>query len=59
MAILARALGVPTVMGVRGLKVEFLSRRAFVVDGYYGHVYVSPSKAVLAEFKQLAQEEHV
>jgi phosphotransferase system enzyme I (PtsP) len=57
-AILARALGVPTVMGVRGLKLEYVSRRAIIVDGYYGHVYVSPSKAILAEFKQLAQEEH-
>lgn len=56
-AILARALGVPTVMGVRGLKPELLSRRAIVVDGYYGHVYISPSKQVLAEFKKLAQEE--
>ncbi|MBA2710664.1 MAG: phosphoenolpyruvate--protein phosphotransferase [Tatlockia sp.] len=56
-AILARALGVPTVMGVRGLKVEFLSRRAVVVDGFYGHVYISPNKAILSEFKKLAQEE--
>lgn len=56
-AILARAMGVPTVMGVRGLKLEALSRRAIVVDGYYGHVYVSPSKTVLGEFKKLAQEE--
>lgn len=57
-AILARALGVPTVMGVRGLKVELLSRRAIIVDGYYGHVYVSPSKSVLSEFKLLEQEEY-
>jgi len=56
-AILGRALGVPTVMGVRGLKVELLSKRAVIVDGYYGHVYVSPSKAILSEFKQLEQEE--
>lgn len=56
-AILGRALGVPTVMGVRGLKLEQLSRRAIIVDGYYGHVYVSPSKAILGEFKKLAQEE--
>lgn len=56
-AILARALGVPTIMGVRGLKVEHLSRRAIIVDGYYGHVYVSPTKTVLTEFKKLAQEE--
>lgn len=56
-AILARALGVPTVMGVRGLKAEFLSKKAVIVDGYYGQVYVSPSRIVLAEFKKLAKEE--
>ncbi|MGL5742874.1 MAG: phosphoenolpyruvate--protein phosphotransferase [Legionella sp.] len=56
-AILARALGVPTVMGVRGLKLASVSRRAIVVDGYYGQVYISPSKSVLAEFKLLEQEE--
>ena len=56
-AILARALGVPTVMGVRGLKIEQLSRRAMIVDGYYGHVFISPTKALLAEYKRLIQEE--
>lgn len=56
-AILARALGVPTVMGVRGLQSEYVSRRALIVDGFYGNVYVSPSRTVLAEFKLLAQEE--
>lgn len=56
-AILARALGVPTVMGVRGLKLEYVSRRALIVDGYYGHIHVSPSKAVLTEFKLLEQQE--
>jgi phosphotransferase system enzyme I (PtsP) len=56
-AILARALGVPTVMGVRGLKIDQLSRRAMIVDGYYGHVFISPSKTLLAEYKQLIQEE--
>ncbi len=56
-AILARAMGVPTVMGVRGLKLEQLSRRAMIVDGYFGHVFVSPSKSLLSEYKQLIQEE--
>lgn len=56
-AILARALGVPAVMGVRGLKLEQLSRRAIIVDGYYGHVFISPSKTLLAEYKHLIQEE--
>ena len=56
-AILARALGVPAVMGVRGLKIEQLSRRAIIVDGFYGHVFISPPKALLAEYKLLVQEE--
>lgn len=56
-AILARAMGVPTVMGVRGLKTEHLSRRAMIVDGYFGHVFVSPSKSLVAEYKQLIHEE--
>ncbi|MGQ3891737.1 phosphoenolpyruvate--protein phosphotransferase [Legionella sp. CNM-4043-24] len=56
-AILARALGVPTVMGVRGLKIENLSGRAVIVDGFLGHIYFSPSRTVLAQFKKLAQEE--
>lgn len=56
-AILARALGIPTIMGVRGLKIELLARRAIIVDGFLGHVYVSPSRMLLAEFKQLAEEE--
>jgi len=56
-AILARALGVPAVMGVRGLKIEQLSRRAIIVDGYYGHVFISPSKALISEYKLLMQEE--
>lgn len=56
-AILARALGVPTVMGVRGLKLEYIAKRAIIVDGYYGKIHVSPSKVLLAEFKLLEQEE--
>lgn len=56
-AILARALGIPAVMGVRGLKVEQINEREVVVDGYYGHVFVTPSKTILAEFRQLAKEE--
>ncbi len=56
-AILARALGVPTVMGVRGLKLEAVSRKAIIADGYYGQVHISPSKSVLIEFKRLEQEE--
>lgn len=56
-AILARAMGVPTVMGVRGLNLEQVSRRAMIVDGYEGHVFITPSKSLLAEYKQLIQQD--
>lgn len=56
-AILARAMGVPTVMAVRGLKIDQLSRRAIIIDGHYGHVFISPSKTLLSEYKQLIQKE--
>lgn len=57
-AILARALGVPAVMGVRGLKTEqIMSHKPIVVDGYHGQVFIAPSKTLLAEFSQLEQED--
>lgn len=54
-AILARALAVPTVLGVRGLKVEQLTGRVVVVDGFLGQVYLSPTRALILEFRKLAQ----
>ncbi len=56
-AILARALGLPTVMGVTGTPLSQLSGKDFIVDGYNGEVYVSPSASVKREFKELAAEE--
>ncbi len=57
-AILARALGVPTVMGAKGMSVTRLSDQLLIVDGYFGQVYVSPSAELLSEFQALQQEEH-
>lgn len=56
-AILARALGIPTVMGVNNLPVAKLEEKELIIDGYYGQVYVSPSLAIREEFERLAQEE--
>jgi len=57
-AILARALGVPTVLGVEGLKISQLEDAELIVDGYYGQVYCSPSAALCHEFMILLQEEY-
>lgn len=56
-AILARALGIPAVMGCRDLPVGRIDGRAVIADGYSGNVFVSPSQAVRDEYAQLAREE--
>lgn len=56
-AILARALGIPAVMGAKDLPVGRIDACPIIADGYSGNVFVSPSKAVREEYQKLAQEE--
>jgi len=56
-AILARALGIPAVMGVDELPVGRLDGEQLVVDGYQSRVFVRPSKAIRQEFRRLQKEE--
>lgn len=56
-AILARALGIPTVMGVQGLSLSKLNGRALIVDGYNGQVYCDPSNQLLTQYELLVKEE--
>jgi phosphotransferase system enzyme I (PtsP) len=56
-AILARALGVPTVLGVEGLRITQLENQELILDGYYGQVYCSPSPTIHHEFSALLREE--
>ena len=56
-AILARALGLPAVMGARDLPIGRLDGCPVIVDGYSGNVFVSPSKTVRDEYTKLAREE--
>ncbi|MGL5991613.1 MAG: phosphoenolpyruvate--protein phosphotransferase [Plesiomonas sp.] len=55
-AILARALGVPTVMGV-DIEPDQLERRELIVDGYRGSVIVDPENAIRTEYQRLILEE--
>ncbi len=55
--VVARALGVPAVMGLGDLVTERLAGRTVVIDGYLGRVFVEPAPAVLAEFRRLEHEE--
>ncbi len=56
-AILARGMGVPAVMGVADLPVGRVEGRELVVDGYRGRIYVSPGPAVRAEYQRLADDD--
>ena len=56
-AILARALGIPAVMGVDDLPVSRLEGQPLVVDGYQSRVFVRPSVAIRQEFERLQKEE--
>ncbi len=56
-AILARALGIPTVMGVSGYPISKLEGKKVIVDGYYGHIYVEPPQELFEEYHTLAEEE--
>jgi phosphotransferase system enzyme I (PtsP) len=56
-AILARALGIPAVMGFDDLPVARLEGQELVVDGYQARLFVRPSEAIRKEFKRLQREE--
>ncbi len=56
-AILARAMGIPAVMGVEDLPVGLVEGSDVIVDGYIGQVYLDPSPAIRQQFVDLAREE--
>ncbi|MDZ7747442.1 MAG: phosphoenolpyruvate--protein phosphotransferase [Halofilum sp. (in: g-proteobacteria)] len=56
-AILARALGIPTVMGASDLPIARLEGKELIVDGYLGWVFVQPNDDIKEEFVRLAREE--
>lgn len=57
MAILARGLGIPAVLGLGDQRIGRLQGREVIVDGYQGRVYVQLSEAVRADFQHLIEEE--
>jgi phosphotransferase system enzyme I (PtsP) len=56
-AILARSLGIPAVVGLSDLPVGRIDGRELIVDGNRGNLHVSPSAEVREEYILLAQEE--
>jgi len=56
-AILSRALGIPSVMGVDDLSVNYIKGQEIAVDGYSGQIYINPTPTMREEFLRLVNEE--
>lgn len=56
-AILARAMGVPTVMGLVDIPVNQLDGKELVVDGFEGQIFASPSAELRSFYKEICDEE--
>jgi len=56
-AILARAMGVPTVMGAVDLPYTRLRDMRAIVDGYSGVVHLNPSEELVARYQGLAEQD--
>lgn len=56
-AILARALDIPAVMGALDLPLADLEGQPLIVDGYYGEVFLNPSGELADSYESLIAEE--
>ena len=56
-AILARTMGVPTVMGVVDLPLNQLDGKQVIIDGYKGEVIGNPSDIVLTRYRNTIKEQ--
>ncbi|HRA90863.1 MAG TPA: phosphoenolpyruvate--protein phosphotransferase, partial [Acinetobacter sp.] len=57
MVIVARALGIPTVVGVTELPITTLDDSEMIVDAYQGRVFVNPPRRLRQRYKEVQKEE--
>lgn len=58
-AILARSMGIPTVMGAADVPFMQLDGSELIVDGYAGLVYFNPAIELLASYEEIVEEERL
>ncbi|RMQ45692.1 Phosphoenolpyruvate-protein phosphotransferase PtsP [Pseudomonas cichorii] len=56
-AILARAMGIPTVMGLVDFPYSKVDGIDLIVDGYHGEVFTNPSDIMRQQFTKVVEEE--
>lgn len=56
-AILARSMGIPTVMGAVDLPYIQIENSELILDGYNGYVFVNPAEELRSRFQAIYEEE--
>ena len=56
-AILARAIGIPAIMGIASILPSLLDQKTLFIDGYSGMITISPEPMQIREFRHLIAEE--
>lgn len=56
-AILARALGLPAVMGIETAALDVFDQKNAIVDGYSGEIFIEPNENLTREYLHLIDEE--
>ena len=57
MVIVARALGIPTVVGVTELPIHSLDDAEMIVDAYQGRVFIHPPRRLRTRYKEIKKDE--
>ena len=57
MVIVARALGIPTVVGVTELPISQLDDAEMIVDAYQGRVFIHPPRRLRTRYKEIKKED--
>ncbi|PKM21979.1 MAG: phosphoenolpyruvate-protein phosphotransferase PtsP [Gammaproteobacteria bacterium HGW-Gammaproteobacteria-14] len=57
MAIVARSMGIPTVVGAEGLPLKQLDGREVIVDGFRGRLIANANAELKSQFAQIIREE--
>ena len=56
-AILAKALGIPAVMGLESCPIHRMDGKSLIVDGYNGQLFISPHQSLVAQYQRIIEEE--
>ncbi len=57
-AILARAIGLPAIMGIERVPLAPLNQHLAILDGYSGELFIDPNDNLKREYQHLIAEEH-